>query len=163
MIPARKISNSNSDAFMNKNSTSFSHTISNPVKNGAERNSPRGRQTPTTAELRTAIEVLTQLGERMSIESTHSVLQLPQTQLGAYYAESIEQRAIEHALRIKAVSAQLENWCDDLAGQQPGNIPVNHVEQTPGFVVPLRKLWSRMKNLAAAKISPQKMIPKTLL
>ncbi len=70
--------------------------------------------TPTTAELRTAIEVLKMLGQRINEHSAHSVMQLPDTQLGDNYAAHIEARTIEQTGHIETVSAQLKNWRDEL-------------------------------------------------
>jgi len=47
-------------------------------------------QTPTTAQLRTAIEVLKKLGERIDKHATHSLMQLPDTRLGDDHAARIE-------------------------------------------------------------------------
>jgi len=75
-------------------------------------------QTPTTAELRTAIEVLTKLGERLNTHAEHSVMQLSESQLGAHYAGRIESGAIEQTTRIEAVATQLKNWRDELLQQE---------------------------------------------
>jgi hypothetical protein len=83
-------------------------------------------QTPTTAQLRTAIEVLTKLGERLNIYAEHSVMQLSESQLGAHYAGRIEVGAIEQTTRIEAVAAQLKNWRDELL-QQEGQCVSHHV------------------------------------
>jgi hypothetical protein len=75
-------------------------------------------QTPNTAQLRTAIEVLTKFYERLTIEAAHSVVQLPPTPLGAHYARSIDARMNEQINRIEAVTTQLKNWRDELSGQE---------------------------------------------
>jgi len=75
-------------------------------------------QTPTTAQLRTAIEVLTKLGERLNIHAEHAVVQLSESQLGAHYAWRIEMGAIEQTTRIEAVATQLKNWRDELLQQE---------------------------------------------
>jgi hypothetical protein len=75
-------------------------------------------QTPTTAQIRPAIEVLKKLGERLNIHAEHSVMQLPESQLGAHYAGRIEVQAIEQTTQIEAVAAQLENWRDQLLQQR---------------------------------------------
>ena len=64
-------------------------------------------QTPTTAQLRTAIEVLNKLGERLNTHAEHSVMQLAESPLGAHYAG-----------RIEAVATQLKNWRDELLEQR---------------------------------------------
>ena len=75
-------------------------------------------QTPTTAQLRTAIEVLTKLGERLNTHAEHSVMQLSESPLGAHYAGRIEVGAIEQTSRIEAVATQLKNWRDELLQQE---------------------------------------------
>ncbi len=74
--------------------------------------------TPTTAELRNAIEVLTKLGERLNIHAEHSVMQLSESPLGAHYAGRIEVGAIEQITRIETVAMQLKNWRDELVEQK---------------------------------------------
>ena len=71
-------------------------------------------QTPTTTQIRTAIEVLKKLGKRLNEHRAHSITQLPDTQFGDQYAARIEARSIEQATRIQTVSAQLEQWRDEL-------------------------------------------------
>lgn len=70
--------------------------------------------TPTTAELRTAIEVLKMLNQRLNDHADHSVMQLPNTELGDQYAGHIEARTIEQTGHIEKVSMQLQNWRDEL-------------------------------------------------
>jgi hypothetical protein len=74
--------------------------------------------TPTTAELRTAIEVLNMLDQRLNDQAAHSVMQLPNTELGDQYAEQIEARTIEQTSHIEKVSMQLQNWREELLQQQ---------------------------------------------
>src|SRR6266542_539364 len=74
-------------------------------------------QTPTTAQLRTAIEVLKKLEERIDNHGTHSLMQLPATRLGDDYAARIEWQTIEQIARLKTVMAQLESWRDELRQQ----------------------------------------------
>lgn len=72
---------------------------------------------PTTAELRTAIEILKKLGERINEHATHSVMQLPDTQLGDNYAAHIKAQTIEQSGHIETVTTQLQNWRDELVQQ----------------------------------------------
>ena len=71
-------------------------------------------QTPTTAQLRTAIEVLKRLEERIDSHARHYVMQLPNTRLGDDYAARIESQTNEHIARLTTVMAQLESWRDEL-------------------------------------------------
>lgn len=75
-------------------------------------------QTPSTAQIRTAIEVLKKLSERLHEHGSHSKMQLPDTQFGDQYAARIEARTIEQATRIHTVTAQLEQWRDELQQQR---------------------------------------------
>ena len=78
--------------------------------------------TPTTAELRNAIEVLTKLGERLNIHAEHSVMQLSESPLGARYAGRIGVNAIEQTSRIEIVAGQLKHWRDELLQQRRQNV-----------------------------------------
>ena len=69
-------------------------------------------QTPTTAQLRTALEVLKKLEERIDKHATHSLM--PDTRLGDDHAARIEWQTIEQIARLKTVMAQLESWRDEL-------------------------------------------------
>ena len=71
-------------------------------------------RTPTTVQLRTAIEVLKKLGERINENAAHSVIQLPESRFGDQHAGRIEARAIEQTTQIETVMAQLENWRNEL-------------------------------------------------
>jgi hypothetical protein len=74
--------------------------------------------TPTTADLRTAIQVLEKLGERITAHANHSMMEMPESPLGSHHAGRIEARAIEQTARIKLVSAQLKIWRDELLQQR---------------------------------------------
>jgi hypothetical protein len=75
-------------------------------------------RTPTTAQLRTAIEVLKSLDQRLNEAASHSTMQLPDSKLGGRYADRIESQTIEQTARIKLVSAQLENWHEEITQQR---------------------------------------------
>ena len=75
-------------------------------------------QTPTTAQIRTAIEVLSKLGERLSTHAAHSVMQLSESPAGAHHAGRIEVSAIEQTSRIEVVAALLKNWRDEMLDQR---------------------------------------------
>ena len=83
-------------------------------------------QTPTTSQLRTAIEVLKKLEERLNYEAAHTVMQLPETRLGDNYAARVEARAIERTTVVETVGAQLETWRDELL-QKRKHAVTNHV------------------------------------
>ena len=67
------------------------------------------------AELDTAIEVLVQFGKRLNAEATHSIIQMPETQLGIHYARNIRSQTLEQTIRIGTVVAQLKNWQEELS------------------------------------------------
>ena len=83
-------------------------------------------QTPTTAQIRTAIEVLRKLGERINTHVEDSVMQLSETANGANHAGHIEVGAIEQTTRIEAVANQLRQWRDEL-GQDRRQCVSHHV------------------------------------
>jgi hypothetical protein len=74
--------------------------------------------TPTTAELRTAIEVLKALDQRVCENATHSAEQLPNTKLGGYYSAKLEARTNEQVNHIEVVTTQLQNWREELLEEQ---------------------------------------------
>jgi hypothetical protein len=73
---------------------------------------------PTTAEIRTAVEVLKVLDQRLNEQASHSISQLPKTDLGDQYAEQIEARNIEQTGHIGKVVTQLQNWREELLQEQ---------------------------------------------
>ena len=71
-------------------------------------------RTPPTAQVRTAIEVLKKLEERIDNQATFNMMQLPETRGGDDTAARIEAQTIEQIARVKTVMAQLERWRDEL-------------------------------------------------
>ena len=71
-------------------------------------------QTPTTAQIRTAIEVLKKFGEHINHNATNLVVQLPDTHFGDHCAARVEVLKIEQVSRIQTLTAQLESWRDQL-------------------------------------------------
>jgi hypothetical protein len=74
--------------------------------------------TPTTADLRTTIQVLDKLGERFTAHANHSMMEISESPLGSHRAGRIEANAIEQTARIKLVAAQLKIWRDELLQQR---------------------------------------------
>jgi hypothetical protein len=72
-------------------------------------------QIPTADELEAAIKVLVKLGERLNAEAAHSIVQMPETQLGARYAGDIRSQTLEQTLRIGVVATQLKNWQEEMS------------------------------------------------
>ena len=75
-------------------------------------------QTPTTAQIRTAIEVLKKYGDHINHTAAHLIVELPETRLGDHVAARAKVVSIEQITRIQAVTAQLEKWRDDLSEQR---------------------------------------------
>jgi hypothetical protein len=69
---------------------------------------------PSSFELRTAIKVLEKLTERITQDSAHSAMQMPDSQLGNQYAATIGKDAAAKMDQIKVVKQQLENWQQEL-------------------------------------------------
>lgn len=83
-------------------------------------------QTPTTAQLRTAIEVLKKLGERLNTHAENSAMQLAESPVTAHQAAQIGVGAIEQTTRIEGVVTQLEQWRTEL-NQQRRQCVAHHV------------------------------------
>ena len=78
--------------------------------------------TPTTTELLNAIEVLNKLGERIKLDTAHSLMQMPESSLGEHYAGRIGVNAIDQTSRVKIVAKQLQNWRNELIQQRSQNV-----------------------------------------
>jgi hypothetical protein len=112
---------------------------------------------PTTGQLETAIEVLAKLGERLSHETAHSLVQFPDTQLGAFYKASLKARSAEQSQRIDVLSMQLKNWREELSAWPDGLdfVKPSPVRQDSSFAAASGNVWLWIKNLLAAKTSRQ--------
>ena len=75
-------------------------------------------QTPTTSQLRTTIEVLNKLGERLNQRASDSAMQLRESPFGQHQAGRVEVNVIEQTSRIQSVAAQLERWREELVQQR---------------------------------------------
>ncbi len=74
-------------------------------------------QTPTPAQITTAIEVLKKYAERLNEQPTHSVIQMPEPRLGTNYATRIQSQTIGQISHIETVAAQVKNWRDEVFQQ----------------------------------------------
>ncbi len=83
-------------------------------------------QTPSTAQIRTAIEVLKKFGEHINHNADHLVIELPDTRMGGHVAARAKVLKIEQTTRVQSVAEQLENWRDQLL-QQRRQCVSNHV------------------------------------
>ena len=78
-------------------------------------------QTPSSAPIHAAIEVLKKFGEHINHSAANSVIGLPESQNYDQHAARIEARTIEQTTRIETVVAQLANWRDELRQERrPG-------------------------------------------
>jgi hypothetical protein len=75
-------------------------------------------QTPTTAQIRTAIEVLKKLGERVNETAACAITQMPDLRMNDESAGRTQVRATEQISRIQTVTGQLEQWRDELVQQR---------------------------------------------
>lgn len=75
-------------------------------------------QTPTTAQIRTAIEVLKKFGEHINTDAANEVIGLHESQQSDQQAARLGSWTIEQTTRIARVAAQLENWRDQLLQQR---------------------------------------------
>jgi hypothetical protein len=75
-------------------------------------------QTPTSAEIRTAIQVLKKYGEHINHNAANLIIELPETRFGDHVAARAKVVSIEQVTRIQTVAAQLEKWRDDLLQQR---------------------------------------------
>jgi hypothetical protein len=81
-------------------------------------------QTPSTAQIRTAIEVLKKFGEHINHNAVNAMIELSDSQLHDQQPGHIEARTIEQTTRIETVAAQLESWRNELL--QQGRQCVSH-------------------------------------
>jgi hypothetical protein len=75
-------------------------------------------QTPTPVQIKTAIEVLKKYAGRLNEQATHSVIQMPESRLGADCAAHIQSQTIGQIGQIETVAAQLTNWLDEIIQPQ---------------------------------------------
>ena len=83
-------------------------------------------QTPTTAQIRTAIQVLKKYGEHINQNAANLLIELPETRLGDHVAGRAKALNIEQVSRIQTVAEQLEKWREDLL-QQRRQCVSNHI------------------------------------
>jgi hypothetical protein len=63
----------------------------------------------STAQIRTAIEVLKKIGEHINHNADNLIIELPDTRLGSRVAARANVLKIEQITRIQQVAAQLEH------------------------------------------------------
>ena len=75
-------------------------------------------QTPTTAQICTAIEVLKKFGQPINTNAANAVIGLPDSQHYDRHAANIKGRNIEQTTRIETAAAQRESWRDEVLQQR---------------------------------------------
>jgi hypothetical protein len=75
-------------------------------------------QTPSTVQLRTAIQVLKMFGEHLNNQASNTAIELAESHQSSHYAGRIEAGTIEQTTRIETVAAQLEKWRDKLVHER---------------------------------------------
>ena len=83
-------------------------------------------QTPSTIQIRTAIEVLKKYGEHLNHHASNLDVELAESPQAIQDAGRITVGNIEQITRIDTVAAQLEQWRDELM-QQRRQYVSNHV------------------------------------
>jgi hypothetical protein len=79
-------------------------------------------QTPTTIQIRTAIEVLQKLGERIKEHAARSVRQMPSSHRAGLLLGQITVNAREQTQQVEAITGQLQTWHGELERQRRKNV-----------------------------------------
>lgn len=75
-------------------------------------------QTPSTTQIRTAIEVLKKFGEHINTHAANEAIGLHESPHSDQQSARIGSRTIEQITRIETVAAQLEGWRNELMQQR---------------------------------------------
>jgi hypothetical protein len=75
-------------------------------------------QTPSTTQIRIAIEVLKKYGEHINHNVVNRVIEFSDSQLHDQQPGRIEAGTIEQTTRIETVAAQLEKWRNELVQER---------------------------------------------
>lgn len=73
---------------------------------------------PTTAQIRTAIQVLKRFGEHINHNTANIIIDLPETRFGEQVAARAKVVSMDQVTRIQTVAAQLEQWRTELSLQR---------------------------------------------
>jgi hypothetical protein len=82
-------------------------------------------QTPTTAQVRTAIEVLEKLGERITKNAARSLSQIPPCNGAGGVASQISVDATEQNKQVKSLTGLLQTWHGELERTQKQGVKVH--------------------------------------
>jgi hypothetical protein len=72
---------------------------------------------PTPQQLRTAIEVLQQLGQRINVEAANSLCLLSDSRHGADQATNIQAHAVEQNTHLAMLITRLDEWLEEMQPQ----------------------------------------------
>lgn len=79
-------------------------------------------QTPTTAQIRTAIEVLEKLGERINEHAARSVQQISPSSINGQLAGQISMNAMEQTKQAQEITGLLKTWHGELEYRRRQNV-----------------------------------------
>lgn len=82
-------------------------------------------ETPTTAQIRTAIEVLEKLGQRVNKTAARSLSQIPPCNGAGQVASQISTDAMEQTKQVKAITGLLQTWYGELERKQKHSVSVH--------------------------------------
>ena len=83
-------------------------------------------QEPTTIQLRTAMEVLQKLGERINQHAAKSVRQIPPSSVNGQLAGQISANAMEQKKQVGEITGLLKTWHGELEQRRRQNVS-NHI------------------------------------
>lgn len=81
-------------------------------------------QVPTSAQVRTAIEVLEKLGERINEHTARSVRQIPPSHAAGQLVSQISANAAEQIKQVQSLTGLLQTWHGELERQRRQNVSV---------------------------------------
>jgi hypothetical protein len=79
-------------------------------------------QAPTTIQIRTAMEVLQKLGERINEHAVRSVRQIPPSSVSGQLAGQIGVNAMEQNNQVKEITGLLQTWHIELEQRRKQNV-----------------------------------------
>lgn len=79
-------------------------------------------QAPTTTQIRTTIEVLEKLGERINEFAARSARQIPNCNLSGQIAGQIGLNAMEQKKQVQEITGLLQTWHGELDRQRRQNV-----------------------------------------
>ena len=87
---------------------------------------PRCRGSPpSTAQIRTAIEVLEKLGERINEYAARSARQIPNFGLAGHIAGQISLNAMEQNKQVQEITGLLKTWHGELEHRRRQNVSLH--------------------------------------